>query len=94
MDYDLKRLYVSINFANRSSNDIIGEVDKLTIKDSKIFADITLYDKFVDGFPAIAGTILKKRDKTIHSFRLTSVSICSGPNTDPEIKRLSDQLKT
>jgi len=71
---------------------IIGEA-KVRQEDNKLIADITLYGKDIDGYPAVCGIVREREGNVVTKFELTSIAICGVENSDKTIKKLSEQIK-
>jgi len=75
---------------------VIGEaVCKKTL--NGISADFEIDEKYLPLYPSIGGKIIKDRIESgiryIDEFELTSVSLNTSPNQDPEIKNVEEQIK-
>jgi hypothetical protein len=63
------------------------------VKDNEVIADMYFHDEFnnvgIDGYPSLGFKVLEKENGIIESFKVLNIGICSLPNNDPTIKKIS-----
>lgn len=89
-NYSHKPVPLTLNFDQEKK---IGEA-KLYEEEGKIVADLTIkHGSELKGWPAIAGIVREREGDVITKFDITSVGICSMPNQDESIEKISEQIK-
>ncbi len=93
------------NFEHRANQkNIIGEARVERVA-GKIYGELLFYSSsgepsshpnyplWLSSYPCIGGRVLEREGTEIKKFELTEVGVCLGPNVDPNVKTIGEQLK-